>query len=90
MLRTIMANHRIDTDGDGIADESPTFTIEEGEAYTLTLTFTFDNKFTYWENVGGTDGVFELGLDCGLHPFLPNIMMTIEEAEATTDTTDET
>ena len=80
----------IDTDGDGIADESPTFTIEEGEAYTLTLTFTFDNKFTYWENVGGTDGVFELGLDCGLHPFLPNIMMTIEETEETTDTTDET
>lgn len=80
----------IDTDGDGMADGSPTFTIEEGTAYTLTLTFTFDNKFTYWENVDGTDGVFELGLDCGLHPFLPNIMMTIEETEATTDTTDET
>ena len=78
----------IDTDGDGMADESPTFTIEEGTAYTLTLTFTFDNKFTYWENVDGTDEVFELGLDCGLHPFLPNIMMTIEETEATTDTTD--
>lgn len=75
----------IDADGDGSADASPTFTIEEGSAYTVTLTFTFNNKFTYWENVDGTDGVFELGLDCGLHPFLPNIMMTIEETEATTD-----